>query len=115
VLCALASRLRAAARPEDTVARIGGDEFAVVAPGAGPQGARRLADALEHAAAQVFDPGGEPLRGTAAWALFPDDGNDAEAVVRTADRRLYGSKRDEDQTSLPDEVPPVAGALAEPV
>lgn len=114
VLCALASRLRAAVRPEDTVARIGGDEFAVVAPGAGPQGARRLADALEHAAAQVFDPGGEPLRGTAAWALFPDDGHDAEAVVRIADRRLYGSKRDEDQTSLPDEVPPVAGALAEP-
>jgi diguanylate cyclase (GGDEF)-like protein len=101
VLCALASRLRGAARPGDTLARIGGDEFVVVAPGAGPNGARRLAEALEHAASQVFDPGGEPLRGTAAWALFPADGGDAQAVVRQADRRLYSGKRGEEREALP--------------
>jgi diguanylate cyclase (GGDEF)-like protein len=113
VLCALASRLRAAARPEDTVARIGGDEFTVVAPGAGVHGARRLAEALAHAASQVFDPGGEPLRGTAAWALFPDDGEDAEAVVRVADRRLYGAKRGDDEGAHSAEVSPVPSPLPE--
>ena len=113
VLCALASRLRAAARPEDTVARIGGDEFTVVAPGAGAHGARRLAEALAHAASQVFDPAGEPLCGTAAWALFPDDGEDAEAVVRVADRRLYGAKRGDDEGAHSAAASPVARALPE--
>jgi diguanylate cyclase (GGDEF)-like protein len=113
VLCALASRLRVAARPGDTAARIGGDEFVVIAPGAGPNGARRLAAALEHAAAQVFDPGGQPLCGTAAWALFPADGGDAQAVVRKADRRLYAAKRGEDPGPPPPEGSPVARALSE--
>jgi diguanylate cyclase (GGDEF)-like protein len=113
VLCALASRLRAAVRPEDTVARIGGDEFTVVAPGAGAHGARRLAEALAHAASQVFDPGGEPLRGTAAWALFPDDGEDAEGVVRVADRRLYGAKRGDDDGLDSAEASPMPRALSE--
>jgi diguanylate cyclase (GGDEF)-like protein len=110
VLCALASRLRATARPHDTVARIGGDEFLVIAPGAGRHGARRVADALEHAASQVFDPGGDPLRGTAAWALFPDDGADADAVVRTADRRLYAAKRGEGDDGPPADAPPPSDA-----
>jgi len=57
---------------------IGGDEFTVVAPGAGVHGARRLAAALAHAASQVFDPGGSRWRGTAAWASS-GDGDDAEA------------------------------------
>jgi diguanylate cyclase (GGDEF)-like protein len=112
VLCALASRLRAAARPHDTVARIGGDEFLVIAPGAGRHGARRVADALEHAASQVFDPGGDPLRGTAAWALFPEDGDTADDVVRTADRRLYAAKRGEGQDAPTAEALPVAAVLA---
>jgi GGDEF domain-containing protein len=93
------------------VARIGGDEFAVVAPGAGANGAGRLAGALEHAASQVFDPGGEPLRGTAAWALFPDDGEDAEAVVRAADRRLYAAKRVEHEDLQPAQGSPIARGL----
>jgi GGDEF domain-containing protein len=95
------------------VARIGGDEFMVIAPGAGSHGARRVADALEHAASQVFDPGGDPLRGTAAWALFPDDGDDADDVVRAADRRLYAAKRSDGPAEPTVEAPPVAGALAE--
>jgi diguanylate cyclase (GGDEF)-like protein len=111
VLCALASRLRAAVRPNDTVARIGGDEFTVVAPGAGAHGARRLAEALAHAASQVFDPAGEPLRGTVAWALCPDDGEDADAVVRVADRRLYGAKRGDDDGAQAATVSPVPRAL----
>jgi diguanylate cyclase (GGDEF)-like protein len=114
VLSALAGRLRAAARPDDTVARIGGDEFVVIAPGAGPNGARRIADALQDAASQVFDPGGEPLCGTVAWGLFPSDGEDAEAIVRAADRRLYDAKRGEESGGLAVDVSVAARALAGP-
>jgi diguanylate cyclase (GGDEF)-like protein len=114
VLSALASRLRAAARPDNTVARIGGDEFVVIAPCAGPNGARRIADALHDAASQVFDPAGEPLHGTVAWALFPADGEDAQAVVRAADRRLYDAKRGDEHHTLPADASSAARALSGP-
>jgi GGDEF domain-containing protein len=68
---------------------------------------------LRASASQVFDPGGQPLRGTAAWALFPADGGDAQAVVRKADRRLYAAKRGEDPGPPPPEGSPVARALSE--
>ena len=42
VLCAIAARTRAAVRASDTLARIGGDELALVAPGAAGRRARRV-------------------------------------------------------------------------
>jgi diguanylate cyclase (GGDEF)-like protein len=53
VLCALAERVRDDIRASDTIARMGGDELAVVAPEAAASGAGRLADALRSAAASV--------------------------------------------------------------
>jgi diguanylate cyclase (GGDEF)-like protein len=73
-------------RPTDTLARIGGDEFALIAPGAGIVGAARLAqellDAIHEAGAQA----------TVAWAVHPDDGETGEDLLRVADRRLYEGK-----------------------
>jgi len=74
------------ARPGDTLARIGGDEFALIAPDAGIDGARRLAEEL-HAA--VRRSGAEA---TVSWAVHPQDGADGDALLRTADRRLYEGK-----------------------
>jgi diguanylate cyclase (GGDEF)-like protein len=86
LLRSVAAHCDAVVRPGDTLARIGGDEFAVVAPGAGHAGAERLAsalsDAIRHAGAEA----------TIAWAVHPEDGVGAEALLRAADRRLYEGK-----------------------
>jgi diguanylate cyclase (GGDEF)-like protein len=93
-LCAVADHCRGAMRPSDTLARIGGDEFAVVAPHAGEDGAVRLAsllgEAVQHAAPAE---GAEPLRATVSWALLGRDGDNGAELMRTADRRLHAAKR----------------------
>ena len=82
----VAARCAARVRPADTLARIGGDEFALIAPGAGADGARRMADDLVGA---VREAGAEV---TVAWALHPFDGQDESSLLRVADRRLYEGK-----------------------
>jgi diguanylate cyclase (GGDEF)-like protein len=92
-LRAAARLLAQATRPGDTLARVGGDEFAVVAPGAGSAGARRLAEALAIACARVTGPDGEPLGAAVAYALHPSDGTSAAALLDVADDRLRANKR----------------------
>lgn len=77
-------RWRARVRTSDLLARIGGDEFAVLLPGTGPDGAHRLAQDLVRLVP-------EPLGcsyGTATWQPTMD----ADDLVEAADRRLYRSK-----------------------
>jgi len=94
VLRAVAERCVAAVRPGDTVARIGGDEFAVVAPRAGREGAERMARALEEVVAEVAPaPGAEPIGATVSYALLGEDGRNAAELLRAADRRLHDAKR----------------------
>jgi diguanylate cyclase (GGDEF)-like protein len=93
VLCALASRVRGEIRASDTIARIGGDELAVVAPGASADGAVRLAVALRSAALAVRPVAdGEPVSLTISCATFPEDGRDRSALLRAADQRLHEVK-----------------------
>jgi diguanylate cyclase (GGDEF)-like protein len=90
VLCTAAERAREVLRSTDTLARIGGDEFAVIAPGARGEGARRMAEAIR-AAVSAGGPGPTP-HASIGWAVFPEDGDGFEELMRSADRRLLRLK-----------------------
>ena len=93
VLRAIAASCLGAIRPGDLLARVGGDEFALIAPGCGAEGARRLARALSEAVEAVPVAAGGQLRASVSWAIYPHDGEDAAGLMVAADRRLYQRKR----------------------
>ena len=98
VLCEAAKRAHAILRSSDTLARIGGDEFAVIAPGAHGEGAQRMAEAIRTAVGlHESDAPGPMPSASVGWAVFPDDGLDFEALLHAADERLLRLKADSKQ------------------
>ncbi|MGE5408374.1 MAG: GGDEF domain-containing protein [Syntrophothermus sp.] len=95
VLVDAAARIRSILRSTDTLARIGGDEFAVIAPGAHGESLERLAESIR-TAVTARGPGTKRPTATASlgWAVFPEDGEDLETLMQVADQRLLGRKRD---------------------
>jgi diguanylate cyclase (GGDEF)-like protein len=91
VLREVAAHTSAAVRTGDCLARIGGDELARVAPGAGSDAARRLAEALRTAGTHV-DSGDGPLSLTVSYAVYPEDGTDRFTLMRSLDRELHAQK-----------------------
>jgi diguanylate cyclase (GGDEF)-like protein len=91
VLRELAAHAAAEVRSGDCLARIGGDELALVAPGAGREAAERLAAALRAAGRRV-DAGDGPLALTVSVAVFPEDGDDRYTLMRALDRELHALK-----------------------
>lgn len=95
VLRQLAPQLQSGLRATDTVARIGGDEFAWILPHiGGSQAALRKVRGLIRAlpSRYLFDGNHIELGISAGLALFPDDGEDADALMRNADLALYTAK-----------------------
>jgi diguanylate cyclase (GGDEF)-like protein/PAS domain S-box-containing protein len=95
LLHAVAERLRVCVREEDTVARVGGDEFVIVFHGvSGAADARRMAEKIRAAIALPFAISDEMLAVTASIgiALFPQHGAEPEALIRSADDAMYGVK-----------------------
>ena len=94
VLCQVAERAQAVLRSTDTFARLGGDEFAIVAPGAHGDGVRTLAESVCDAVGTHYSDAGTPApSASVGWAVFPEDGEDFEALIRTADERMLNRKR----------------------
>jgi diguanylate cyclase len=94
LLIAVGARLVAAAGPYALVARIGGDEFAVMAPEIEAEEAGALTTRLLAALIQPILIEDVPVRigascGTASW---PQDGTTREALFRHADLALYSRK-----------------------
>jgi len=78
--------LGSALRPEDEIARVRGDEFAVLTVFARTDEAAALAARLEAVLARQ----GSPM--TFGWAVYPADSENALSLYRAADERLYARK-----------------------
>lgn len=88
-------RLRRCAAEQDTVARIGGDEFAIVqVAGDQPVAATALATRIIEALDQPFDLDGQQVavNTSVGIAVAPDDGNDPDVLLKGADLALYRAK-----------------------
>lgn len=96
VLVRLAQRLFSAKSDKDVVARVGGDEFAIVTgAGATEVGHAGLLRNVENVFKEPFVVKGAHryLSASVGAALFPVDGKTHEDLLKTADSRMYGMKR----------------------
>jgi diguanylate cyclase (GGDEF)-like protein len=86
VLVKLADTLGRMLGPEERIARVGGDEFAILATARGKDAAGERAHRLEQ---RLTEHG---LAVTFGWAAYPDEGSNALGLIRIADERLYARK-----------------------
>jgi diguanylate cyclase (GGDEF)-like protein/PAS domain S-box-containing protein len=94
LLCEVSRRLQEAAGGA-FIARVGGDEFILLAAdGPQPAGAEALAERLVSCVAQEITIDGHPLRigMSVGVAIYPQDGVDAEVLLANADAALYRVK-----------------------
>ncbi|MDP9039013.1 MAG: GGDEF domain-containing protein [Acidobacteriota bacterium] len=109
VLREVASSLRRNVRGSDTVARMGGDEFIILAEGlSGESSALRFSESIRAALAHPIAFQGHSMTVSASMgiALYPDDSRDALKLLRIADQRMYQGKK------APMPIRPVANRLA---
>jgi len=80
------------ARAADTVARIGGEEFALLIPDTDPAGASILAERLRHAVATTFADAPAPLTVSVGMAIYPQNATTIDGLLSAADQALYAAK-----------------------
>jgi diguanylate cyclase (GGDEF)-like protein len=92
-LAAVGECLRENLRESDFAARIGGEEFLILAPDTDLEGARVLAEKVRDALLREEIPALlEPLTASFGVAVMPDHASNPEALVRRADRASYVAK-----------------------
>jgi diguanylate cyclase (GGDEF)-like protein/PAS domain S-box-containing protein len=94
VIKKFARRLARAVRAQDTVARLGSDEFALLLPGETPEGACQMIERLQTVLSEPFGVGDQEAQVSASigLALFPNDGDDFESLFKAAQTAMYRSK-----------------------
>ena len=92
LLCEAADALVGAVRAQDTVVRLGGDEFCVLAPQTDAPHAEHLVQRVRESLAGVTA-GLTGLSASIGTAVFPADGTTPEGLLATADRAALETKR----------------------
>ena len=114
VLAEVARRARGAVRASDTVGRLGGDEFLAILPDATLDGALGVAEKLREAlvAPYALEGGATAnLSASIGVSLFPDNGEEGEALQRAADAALYQAKREGKNRAVAAGVPIQPGVM----
>jgi diguanylate cyclase (GGDEF)-like protein/putative nucleotidyltransferase with HDIG domain len=96
VLRQFSKALQTSCRQYDYIARMGGDEFVIVAPGLSASAAETRGECLNElarAAGREIS-GDDGLSVSVGYAIYPQDGADAEKLLAEADRRMYLQKQE---------------------
>ena len=96
LLLQVAQRLRRALRPQDTLARISGDDFVALLPNTQQHGAAQQAQALLQELTRPFQLAEQEVLVSASIgiALCPDDGQDIHALQQNAEAAMYRTKEE---------------------
>ncbi|WP_342132122.1 GGDEF domain-containing protein [Hydrogenophaga sp. OTU3427] len=107
VLREVAKRAQNATRSTDLVARLGGDEFVVMLEGESREALDQAVNRLKRELRRtpLFDGPPTPVGFSMGVATFPEDGAHLVALLREADARMYGQKREHASTRSMDIVP----------
>jgi diguanylate cyclase (GGDEF)-like protein/putative nucleotidyltransferase with HDIG domain len=92
-LRAVAQALKKQCREYDFVARLGGDEFVVVLPTHRAESAKAKIEQLRQAVTASVADIAAGVGISIGYACYPEDGEDAEALLASADRRMYSMKQ----------------------
>jgi diguanylate cyclase (GGDEF)-like protein len=92
VLQGVGAQLSASVRGEDTAARTGGEEFALILPGTDAETAEDIAERVRVAIGEL-GPAGSELTCSAGVAVYPVDGDNATSLLQLAEGALYWAKR----------------------
>jgi diguanylate cyclase (GGDEF)-like protein/PAS domain S-box-containing protein len=87
-----ASIMKSVTRAEDVVARIGGDEFAVILPETGKEDVARIVERIEEKCKNNKNELKVPIAISAGYAVKFDHEQELEEIIKKADKNMYNEK-----------------------
>ena len=114
LLKAFGHRLEFCLRPEDVLARLSGDEFAIVLPGVSVDDAKHVARRLVETASEAYIIQGQEIACAASVgiALMPAHGDELWHLVSVADQAMYNAKQISQEDAANDRAAYVESAIA---